>query len=634
MGIISDLFKKKPAPQEAAGSDRVVQPLVQAKIDKQSARKFMEVLMDYKSGKSQTDARIQASENWWKLRNQDSGVPDEKRFKSRSGWLHNVIVTKHADAMEAYPEANFLPRERSDEPEAKNLKAIVPCILEQNDFEEVYSQGQWQKNKTGTGAYKVFWDKNKLGGLGDIAVSNVNLLNLYWEPGVTHIQFSRYVFLTELVDKDVLIERYPQLQGKIKSTGFLSAKFLYDDTVRTDHKATVVECWYKRNGKEHLCRFVGDEILYASENDPACAEAGYYHHGKHPFVLDALYPIEGSPCGYGYVDICRNPQTLIDILNTAYAKNARVGAMPRYFSRKDGNINEEEFLDLDKAVVHVNGNVDEASLRRIEHNNLDGNYISMLDRVIDELRETSGNTEAATGQSPSGVTAASGIAALQEAAGKRTKDSTRGSYRAFSEIVEMVVELIRQFYDMPRQFRIVGEDGAQSFTSYSNQGLKPQMQMLMGKPMGYRTPVFDLKISAQKKNVYTRMAQNELAMELFAKGFFNPQVTDQALACLSIMDFDDKDKVMGMVSQNGTLMQKLIQYMQIAMLLSPDMGMKQKIAAEYQVLTGQQMAIPAGKQAEKSAPGKEVDHINGTQKEEHAVVENARKRANEASQPV
>ena len=623
MGMFKNLFGRRSEASEQSQPPEAM-PVSQP-VDKARVRKLMASLMEYKSGKAMTDARIQASENWWKLRNQDSGTPDSKSFKSRSGWLHNVIVTKHADAMEAYPEANLLPREQADQEEAQRLSAVVPCILELNHFEDTYSHAMWQKTKTGTAAYKVFWDKHKLGGLGDISIERVSLLNLYWEPGVTHIQDSRYVFHTELVDKEVLVERYPQLNGKLKDSGFLSARFLYDDNVKTSHKATVIDCYYKTRGKLHFCKFVGDNVLYASENDPATAQRGFYDHGLYPYVLDPLYPIEGSPCGYGYVDICRNPQTLIDILNTAYAKNARVGAMPRYFSKINGNINEEEFADLDRNIVHVNGNVDEASLRRIEHNNLDGNYIAMLDRVIDELRETSGNTEAATGQAPSGVTAASGIAALQEAAGKRSKDSTRSSYRAFSEIVEMVVELIRQFYDMPRQFRIVGQNGQQKFISYSNENIRLQHQgYFMGMDMGYRKPAFDIKISAQRKNVYTKVAQNELAIQLFGMGAFNPQMADQILQLLKMMDFDGKEDLIQSVSRNGTLFQKLVGYMQIAMELSPDARMQAQIAQDFQALTGQAMAIPGEKTPQ-------MPQEDGQQ--EHAVVEKARQQANEAAQP-
>ena len=51
---------------------------------------------------------------------------------------------------------------------------------------------------------------------------------------------------------------------------------------------------------------------------------------------------------------------------------------------------------------------------------------------------------------------------------------------------------------------------------------------------------FDVEITAQKQSPYTKMAQNELALQFYSAGFFNPQMADQALACLDMMDFPRK----------------------------------------------------------------------------------------------
>ena len=639
-------------------------PMVQ-KIGAEQLKAFTKTLEEYKAGKVQTEQRILASENWWKLRNsteeqKDSKAAGDDGFKAISGWLHNVIVSKHADAMKAFPEPNILPREQDDKGEAAMLSAIIPCVLEQNHFEATYSEAMWQKLKTGTGCYKAVWDKSKLNGLGDIHVERVNLLNVYWEPGVTDIQRSRYFFHTELWDKDVLEERYPQLKGKLKGQSFLSTKFLYDDHVKTENKHTVIEVYYHKyiQGKNTLqyCRYVGDQVIYATENDtqrpkkqmvdpntgmpieveagPSMAERGLYDHGKYPYFFDALYPIEGSPCGYGFVDLCRNPQTEIDMLKTAMVKNAMVGAVPRYFSRIDGNVNEDEFLDTTKPIVHVSGNVDDATLRRIEHNSLDGMYVNLLDRSIDELRETSGNTEAATGSTPGSVTAASGIAALQEAAGKTSSDSTQASYRVFSQIVDVCIELIRQFYDMPRKFRILGQYGMERYVTYTNQGIQPQHQGNdFGQDMGFRLPMFDIKVSAQKKNVYTKVAQNELALQFFQLGFFNPQMVDQSLMCLEMMDFDDKDIIMQKIAQMGTMQQKLLQYMQLALNLASVTNpmLAEQIAMDV-IQTNGGSAAPMGMGGAIPKLTRS-DNISGIPSQEHPIVRNARQQSNEASQP-
>ena len=632
-------------------------------IGPEQLQKFTQILEKYKSGKAVTERRIVASENWWKLRNtaeeqKEAQIGKDGSFTRKSGWLHNVIVSKHADAMESFPEPNMLPREQSDVEEAQRLSDIVPCILEQNQFEETYSNAMWQKAKTGTGAYKVIWDTSKLNGLGDITVSEVNLLNVYWEPGVKDIQMSRYFFHTELFDKDLLEEMYPQLKDKLKGQGFVSTKFLYDDSVDTSDKHTVVDVYYHRyvNGRKTLqyCKYVGDQVIYATENetqrptkqimDPetnmvyevedglSMAETGLYDHGMYPYVFDPLFPIEGSPCGYGFVDLCQNPQTIIDLMNTCFVTNAMAGAMPRYFSRNDGGVNEDEFLDLTKAIVHVTSLNDDA-LKPIQHNTLDGIYVSVLDRTIQELRETSGNTETSTGNVSSGVTAASAIAALQEASGKGSRDSTQATYRAYTRIVNMCIELIRQFYDMPRQFRIIGEYGVQKFVTYSNAGIKPQHQGdAFGQDMGYRLPVFDIKVSAQKRNVYTKVTQNELALQFFKMGFFNPQMADQALMCLDMMEFDGKDGIMQKIAKNGNMFQKLLQYMQMALtfaqMAQPDMV--EVIAQDIMQTMNGGGAIPV---AGGNPQMIQSDHIAGLRNREPAIVQNAKNRTSNASQP-
>ena len=591
-------------------------------VGEERLREFMEILQRYRTGRSATERRIIDSENWWKLRNLPEGR-EEAGFRSRSGWLHNVIVSKHADAMEACPEPNILPREAADREEARRLSAILPCILEQNQFEGVYSDVMWQKLKTGTGVYKVPWDARKLGGLGDIAICRADLLSLYWEPGITDIQKSPYFFQVEEVDKEALRRQYPDLADKALSSTFPKAKFRLDDPVSSADKVAVVEVYYHKDvaGRATLqyCRFVEDTVLFATENciqpeldedgnalGPSLAETGLYDHGLYPYVFDPLFPIEGSPCGYGYVDLCRNPQTAIDLLNTAFIKNARVGALPRYFTRVDGNVNEEEFLDLSSPLVRVAGNVDEATLRRIEHVSLDGNYMGVLDRIVEELRSTSGNTEAAAGTAPAGVTAASAIAALQEAGGKGSRDSTMGAYRAFSQVVNLCIELVRQFYSLPRQFRITGPMGSMEFVSYTNAALRPRHQgEVFGRDMGWRLPVFDIKVSAQRRNVYTKVSQNELALQLYKLGFFRAECAPEAMLCLEMMDFDGKEELL------------------------------QRLARGMEIYRARQAAASAFRRPKSQEETKmpEASPITGLKEPEHALVTKARTQAANAPIP-
>ena len=557
-------------------------------VDSERLAEFTRILQKYKAGKASIEKRTVAAENWWKLRNsaeERKSGEDMGGFRAVSGWLHNVIVTKHADAMEAFPEPNILPREEGDKQEAWVLSKIIPVILEQNEFEKTYSDCMWQKLKTGTGVYKVFWDGDKAGGLGDIAIERADLLNVFWEPGVRDIQDSRYFFHTSLENNEDLMEQYPQLEGKLKNVGFTATRFIYDDSIPTDGKTTVIDVYYKRreNGRNvlHYCKYAGDTVLYSTENEAARwlpnsesedglrYSAGLYDHGLYPFVFDSLFPVEGSPCGYGFIDLCQNGQTQIDMMQTAFIKNTMVGAMPRYFQRIDGAVNEEEFLNLANPIIHVSGNLGEDSLRTVDYRPLSGNYLEMRTGIINELRETSGNTETAAGIVNAGVTAASAIAALQEASGKGVRDSTRESYRVYSRIIYLCIELIRQFYELPRQFRITGTLGIENYISYSNSGIRPQYQGMMGDlDLGMRMPVFDIRVIPQKSSSYTRLTQNELALQFYQLGFFAAGQADQALACMSMMEFEGKDELMQQLAYNGTMQRELAMYQQYALAMT------------------------------------------------------------------
>ncbi len=605
-------------------------------VDGERLREFTRVLQKYKAGKASIERRTIAAENWWKLRNQAEerkSIEGLQGFQAVSGWLHNIIVSKHADAMEAYPEPAILPREAGDRQEAGMLSRIIPVILEQNEFEKTYSDAMWQKLKTGTGVYKVWWDAEKLNGLGDIAIERVDLLNLFWEPGAADIQDSRYFFHTRLEDNEELEESYPQLKGRLKSSGFLANRFVYDDAVSTEGKSTVIDVYYKRrqDGRTvlHYCKYVGDVVLYATENEAVLARMegretegrGLYDHGLYPFVFDSLFPIEGSPCGYGFIDLCQNGQTQIDMMQTAFLKNTMVGSVPRYFQRVDGAINEEEFLDLNNPIIHVNGNLGQDSLRTVDYRPLSGNYIDMRTSVINELRETSGNTETSVGLVSAGVTAASAIAALQEASGKGSRDATQSSYRVYSKIIGLCIELIRQFYQLPRQFRILGRMGTEQFVAYNNQGLQPQRQFFGEIELEMRLPVFDIKVVPQKSSSYTRLSQNELALQFYQLGFFSPGQADQALACMSIMEFEGKDQLMQQISYNGTMQKKLSIFQQYAL------AMTQKYEPER---AGELMSSITG---DAGIALRSKTKTKKTSSGEDRRVTQARRKARSASQP-
>jgi hypothetical protein len=543
-------------------------------IGKEQIQKANITLQKYKEGKANLEKRIVDNEQWYKIRHWECmRKNDTSEVQPSSAWLFNCIANKHADAMDNFPSPNVLPREEGDKAEAEMLTSIIPVILDQCDFEETYSDVMNYKLKMGTGVYGVFWDKSKMNGLGDISIRKIDLINLFWESGIMDIQKSRNLFHVELADNDLLMGAYPQLQGKLGTATMDITKYIYDDNVDTNNKSIVVDWYYKKavNGKTvlHYVKYVNDEVLFATENDPNFADRGWYDHGMYPFVFDPLFITEGTPTGFGYIDVGKDSQEYIDRGNQAIMKNMLANAKPRHFIRSDGSVNEEEYADTSKDFVHVDGNLGQDSIIPVQGKPLNDIYVTVINNKVDELKETTGNRDISTGGTTSGVTAASAIAAMQEAGSKLSRDNNKASYRAFRKMCVMIIELIRQFYDLPRCFRIMGENGAARYVQYSNAGIQPQFQGTdLGMDMGYRLPLFDIEVTAQKQSPYSKMSQNELALQFFGAGFFNPQIADQALACLDMMDFDRKHFVMQKIAENGGMYQQMMQMQQQMVMLA------------------------------------------------------------------
>lgn len=574
-------------------------------IDKEHITTAQATLQRYARGKQALDKRVIENDRWYRLRHWD--VVGTKNPAPASAWMFNALANKHGDAMDNTPEPVVLPREASDDKDAKTLSQILPVIAEYNDFEHVWSESIWDKIKNGTAVYFVPWDSGAENGLGDISIKRSNLLNLFWEPGVEDIQDSPHFFALSMVDNAALDRAYPD--RKPRSGGHTLNSYQTDDQVDEQDKSEVVDWYYKTQNADgrqilHYCKYCGETILYSSENDPELVNTGFYDHGKYPFVFDPLFPIEESPCGFGYLDIMKSPQLYIDMLDKYILENARFASKPRWFVRDAAGINQGEFANWDNDFVHVTGRLTDEDIRQIEVQQIPAFVQSHMLAKIDELKETSGNRDFSQGGTSSGVTAAAAIAALQEAGNKLSRDMLKGSYRAYRHIMELCIELIRQFYTVEREFRITQPNGTTEFVQYSNANIVPQeMQpafpeqaMMDGYRKAYRKPIFDVRVKAQKSNPYSQLSQNETAKELYQLGAFLPQNSDQALAMLQMMEFEGKQQVVQTVQQNGTLYSQ-VQQMQALM---------QKMAAVVYQQTGQDlMALVQGVAAgtESGQPG-------------------------------
>lgn len=517
------------------------------KITKEHLQIMQEKLADYMTAKKSFDSKLIENEKWFKTEHWEV-ISNENQNDIRepvTAFLFNAIANKHAEIMDSFPSPNILAREQADEDEAELLSKVIPFQLEQTGFKKVYNKVMWNKLKNGTGAYGIFFNPTMNNGDGDIDIKKLDLLNLFWEPGIEDIQDSEYFFIVNMVPNKILQKKYNLDANALTFNGLLSLRSR-DENIDNSNKSLVVDCYYKvlnDNGKTvvHLTKFTGNTILDSSEDHPSTEYTGMYNHGKYPVVFDTLYPIDGTPCGFGMIDIAKNPQAYIDKLDYIISKNAMISGKIRWLLREGSGINENELLDLSKDVIHTAGSIRDDSVKEFQANPLDAYIIAHRNNKIAELKEVLGNRDFNQGSTFGGVTAYGAIVALQEAGSKLTRDIVSSGYECFSELIYMCIELVKQFFDSERCYRIMGKDGDIQYIKYSNKKLLDSGKL--------NAPVFDVKVKAEKTNPFNRVGQNQTILDFYKMGMFRPENAKQAIMALDLMTFEGKEKLISQLKE-------------------------------------------------------------------------------------
>lgn len=571
----------------------------------------LQILHEYKDGKTTVDMKATENQEWWRLRHwnviQGKTEAGKAKVEVGSAWAVNSILNKHADFMDSFPKANVLAREADDEEEAQILSKILPAIEEHTDAEQVYNTAGYDFLIDGTAITAVLWDPMAHDGMGDIKKTNVDIHNVFWQPGIEDIQQSKYFFDVSVADVNDVKLQYPDIAEKIGGgkQGFIT-EYIHDDNINHQNDIEIINCYYKKLEMRpvlinidpqtvaqhlvpreilHMAIIIGDQCVFCSEDNPEYQD-GFYKHGKYPYVFRKCFPVKDSPCGFGYLDIMKYPQRDIDKLDQAIMKNTMMKAKPRWWVKKNADINKEAFADWNEEIVEVGSGDLGSAVQQMDVDTLPAIVETHLEAKIDELKEVSGNRDFSQGSTASGVTAASAIAALQEAGSKLSRDINKAMYRGSREEYYLEIELIRQFYTEPRTFRIDDGSGRYEYMDYSNVNIAPQ-DITTPEGTRHKKSIFDLEVSAEKQSPFSRASQNETAKELYQMGMFSPDNATPALVCLDMMEFDGKEKIKQQIQQNDTFMQQFQQMQQLIIQLSPEAAVQMGLVDPNQVMMAQ-----------------------------------------------
>lgn len=492
----------------------------------------MDAFKEYRADKEELVARLRDNERFYRESYTRMMQDVERRMVCDTPFIFSAVENTRADLVDNFPSANILEREPDGTGTAELLSKIVPAQLEISDFKRVFKENVRCKLKYGTAVYGVFYNDFT----GNIDIRSIDLLDVYVDMHIPDIQESRFLFIRAAVENSVLSREYPQFKELFSGDADIET---LDRTYRLKNRTSVTDCYYKKpDGTVHMLKLCGDTVIAATE-DMEGYEGGLYNHGRYPVVFDTLYPVHHCPFGFGMIDIGKTLQIGINKLDQAITENIMCGAKPRYLAKRNGGINETEFRDISRSVVHYEGETE--AIKPIDHNTISEYYLSHRESKKEELKEILGNRDFQQGQTAGGVTAASAIESLRQTGEKRSRSVINDTYDSYKKIVYMMLELMRQFFSEERVYRITDELGQKAFARFCNS----MMYRIRWSETGAYSEslVFDIDVVPQRESPYARETVNKTIMELWNGGVLSGEKAENAIIALKNMNFDGKEQL-------------------------------------------------------------------------------------------
>ena len=502
------------------------------KIPSTFINEALESYKTYKADREPLIKRVRDNEAFYRRSYEQLYGGLEETMRCDAPLIFAAIENCRADAIDNYPNANIIERDPEGTEVAELLSKVVEAQLEISGFKSVYKENMRNKLKYGTAVYGVFCDQVNE----NIDIRSIDILDIYVDMHIPDIEDSRFVFISAAIENDVLKKKYPNFANMFDGDAQIET---LTDTYSLKDRTNVLDCYYKNaDGVVHMMKICDDTVIAATE-DMEGYEKGLYSHGRYPIVFDVLYPCEHSPFGFGMIDIGKSTQIEINKLDEAITENIMCASKPRYLTKRNGGINEDEFCDISKSIVHYEGDTD--SICSTDHHAINEYFLSHREYKKSELKEILANRDFQQGGTNGGVTAASAIETLRQAGEKRSRAIINDSYDAFKQIVYMVIELMRQFFREERVYRISDSMGKKAFAKFSNAMMYKRSFGVNGVTL--RELMFDIDVVIQRENQYSRESINKTILQLWASGMFTGENSKSAVVAMKNMQFDGKERL-------------------------------------------------------------------------------------------
>lgn len=430
----------------------------------------------------------------------------------RAKWRPNPVVNyigyvvdqKKPQLTNSRPTGIILPVAQGDEDAAHLFTQVTDVIADRVDLDTVVDEVVQTGLLLDVAWFYVYWDNSLSGGSakrgniwkGDVMVESVDPANVYFDPQATCIDECRYMIYAVPKTTQFVKEKFG-VNVEADSVQSFDTE-IYDRTKAEQDGGRVMlyAYWYRKTGKINVVYAAGQRILKKIE--------GVYAHGQYPLIPFTAKRRRKSIIGIGEPRNLMENQKLLNKLIEMPTTSALLTANPIALLNAKSGIKKEQWVSKPGMVWETALEDPSKAVHWLQPPQFQGDVFKLADLLTGYIEKIGGVYDALTGETPSGVTAASAIQLLQEQGSVPIKGIARNLYAALKDVYSQMIELVKEFYTETRYIRITGEQGGTEFVPF--------------QAAQYADVDFDVKVSAGPSTPLSRAYISQLADDLFNKG--------------------------------------------------------------------------------------------------------------------
>jgi hypothetical protein len=399
----------------------------------------------------------------------------------------------------------------------------------------------------GDATYKSVWNPRLRGGIGDVAITTLSPRLVWMDPSATSYADANYVIVRSNVslgwlkreygeevcarvipgvrDGSITVDRSPVYDGMDKAS-------YQDRQVASTDGSRVDQVVVKGGEKSLMTGFGRDQMVtllefwchekdgiyvYYVAND-VLVRGPIRHPLGHtmPFSMTKNWPKEGCSRGMSYIEQLIGMQKIINLLMNSMTDGVSSAGQRTVVAAHDADFDEKKYIPgKPNAVLKV---TDIGKIKFEQGNSFDGKMLGLLDAFRFSFDAVSAIHDVTQGRRPSGVTAASAIAELQEAGQTQIRPKIREHVESLRRVGELGLMYAKMFYDQPRAIRIAGPSGAYEFITIGDFPSISSQDLQSVKLADIQRGEFDIEVQVGSGLPISRMRYIDLAMKFFQLG--------------------------------------------------------------------------------------------------------------------